>query len=417
MFVAWQAERTRIVRRLFLAACLVPCALVAGWAAWRHGPAHRDGVRAGLEAALGRALSIGRVEHLRPGCVRLERVVVHDDRGQAVLRLDAAELEWSAGEVRFRIPTLDLDPAVAAIAAGAARDWLAEPRRFPRDVVVEIGQLRPAAEQGPADAPLRGLRAECVAAPTGRAVRVRSEPEGEEGLVVQAFGGGDGAAPRVEARGVALEALPVGVVAVLLDWPELREAAGAGATLTGTLDTTTSEGALGGTFAGVLDRVDLGACTRRLPFRAEGLVRVEIERCRIDAGRLAELRATVSGSPGGVDRSALEALAGALGARPGAAWPTRTASAAYDRIGVRIDLDADGLRVRGDGDGALVSRDGLTILEAPPHAVPVDRLAWALSPPGSAPVPATAVTGWLLTVLPLPAATDAAQARPGPPRR
>ena len=417
MFVAWQSERTRVVRRLFIAACLIPCAVLAGWAAWRHGMTHRDSLRASLEAALGTGLSIGRVEHLRPGCVRLEQVAVQDDRGQTVLRLDAAELEWSAGEVRFRTPVLDLDPAVATIAATAARDWLAEPRRHPRDVVVEIGRLRPATQPGPADPPPRGLRVECVSAPTGRAVRVRSEPEGGDGLVVQAFAGDEGMAPRVDGRGVALESLPVAVVAALLDWPDLREVAGPAATLAGTLETTTADGRLGGTFAGVLDRVDLAACTRRLPFHAEGLVRVEIERCRVENGRLAEWRATVVGSAGAVDRSALEAMAGALGARPGSAWPAGSATAAFDRLGARIDLDADGLRVRGAGDGALVSRGGATILEAPPQAVPVERLAWALSPPASARVPATAVTGWLLSVLPLPAATDAAQASPGAPRR
>ncbi len=417
MFVAWQAERTRMVRRLFIAACLVPCAAVAGWAAWRHGAGHRDGLRTSLEEALGTGLSIGRVEHLRPGCVRLERVAVQDDRGRTVLRLDAAELEWSAGEVRFRVPALDLDPAVAAIAAGAARDWLAEPRRFPRDVVVEIGEILSPPPPGPADPAPRGLRVECVAAPTGRAVRVRTEPEGGDGLVVQAFAGHDGEPSRVETHGVAVASLPIEVAAALLDWPELPEATGPGATLSGTLATTIADGRLAGTFAGVLDRVDLAACTRRLPFRAEGGVRVAIEGCRVEDGRLAELRATVTGSAGAVERTALEALAGALGARPGAAWPTRTATASFDLLRARIDLDADGLRVSGVGNGAIVSRNGAAILEAPPNAVPVDRIAWALSPPAAAQVPATAVTGWLLSVLPLPRSADAAQARPAAPRR
>lgn len=417
MFVAWQAERTRVVRRLFVAACLIPCAAVAGWAAWRHGTAHRDALRASLEAALGTGLSIGRVEHLRPGCVRLERLAVHDDRGQVVFRLDAAELEWSAGEVRFRTPDLDLDPAVAAIAATAARDWLAEPWRHPRDVVVEIGRLRPAAASGPGEAPLRGLRAECVAAPTGRAVRVRSEPEGGEGLVVQAFAGDGEAAPRVEARGVVVAPIPVGVVAALLDWPALRDASGPAATLSGTLETTTAEGGLGGNFTGVLDGVDLASCTRGLPFRAEGAARVEIERCRIERGRLTELRATVEGGAGRVDLAALAALARALGARPAAAWPVRGAEVVHDRLRVRIDLDATGLHLRGGEGGAIVSRGGVSILDAPREAVPVDRLAWALSPPGAVPVPASAVTGWLLSVLPMPTATDAAHAPLGASRR
>lgn len=414
MFVAWQAERTRFVRRIFLAACLLPCAAVAGWAAWRHAPAHRDGLRRGLEAALGVGLSIGRVEHLRPGCVRLSDVAVRDDRGEIVLRLDAAEVEWSAGEARFRTAELDATPAAVAVAVRAARAWLDEPARHPRDVVVEVGRMAWAGE--PATTSF-GLRAECVAAPTGRAVRVRHEPETADGLVVRALVGTEGEPERLESRGVASRPVPVGVAAVLLDWPALAEVAGATATISGSVTTTTERGRTKGAFEGVLDGVDLAACTRLLPFRAAGRVGVRVDRCRVEDDRLVELSGGVVGGPGTVDRKALEALVTALGSRPGPAWPSSSASAPFDRLAAGFAIDSAGIRVTGAEGVGLIARDGRSVLDAPAYGVPIDRLAWALAPPGSKPVPATAVTGWLLSVLPLPEAVGSGQSPPAATRR
>ena len=409
MFVAWRADRTRILRRVFLLLCLLPCACLAAWGAWHHGPAHRDAVRRRLESSLGCGISLGGIEHLRPGCVRLLDVVALDDRGGALLRLGAAELEWSADEVRFRTAVIDLDPAVVAAVVRLGRSWLDQPQRFTHDVIVEVERVGVADGDHPV-----GLRAECVAAAAGRAIRVRTIPESEDTLVVQAIGGDADGPPRVEARGRTVRPLPAAIAAALVGWPGFSEAVGQDATVVGAFSTTAESGTRRATYVGSIDGVDLATCTRTLQLRAEGRVRVDVERCRTEGGRIVDIAGGVAGGPGTVARPALESLAAFLGGGVGPAWEGAAASPVvpFDRLAARFSIDATGVRLEGDQGGGIVSRGGRTVLGCPTRTLSFDRIAWALSPPGTTPVPATPFAGWLLAVLPLAAPGESADARP-----
>jgi len=420
MFVAHHSGRTRLARRAFLLVGLLPAALLAGFGAWRHAPAHRRSVERSLEAALGVGLSAGRVVHPRPGVVRLEAVVARAG-GEVVATIPRVELETSAGEVRLRASGVEASPRAASLAARLGRDWLGEPHRFGRNVVVECEGVWLAAGDGSGagvDARF-ALRGECVAAGNGRAIRVRSLADGDDdALVVQAFGETEAEPARIEIQSALARPVALGLVAAILDRPGLVDRLGGGATVAGRCGLVVEGGALRGTIAGSLDGVDLAACTRTLPLAAEGRARVEVASATLSGGRLAAADATISGGPGAVDRATLDVLLGVVGARPGPAWggagaPRRVP---YDALEARITLDVAGLRFGAASPQGLLAVGGRALLEPPLQPLPVDRLAWALSPGATRAVPATEASAWILSVLPLPPSTGALPAD-GPARR
>jgi len=54
-----------------------------------------------------------------------------------------------------------------------------------------------------------------------------------------------------------------------------------------------------------------------------------------------------------------------------------------------------------DAAAGIISSHGLVVLDEPMQPVPVERLAWLCSPPGAVPVPASPVSAWLISTLPL----------------
>lgn len=419
MFVAHHSGRTRLARRAFLLVGLLPAVLLAGFGAWRHAPVHRRSVERSLEAVLGVGLSAARVVHPRPGVVRLEDVVARAG-GEVVATIARVEFETSAGEVRLRASGAEASPRAASLAARLGRDWLGEPHRFRRNVVVECEGVWQAAGDGVGTGadPRFALRGECVAAGNGRAIRVRSLADGDDALVVQAFGATETEPARIEIQSSLARPVALGLVAAVLDRPWLVDRLGAGATVAGRCGLVVEGGMLRGSIAGSLDGVDLAACTRSLPLAAEGRARVEVASATLAGGRLVAADASVSGGAGVVDRAALDVLLGVIGARPGPAWggagaPRRVP---YDALEARITLDVAGLRFGAASPHGLIAVGGRALLEPPLQPLPVDRLAWALSPGATRAVPATEASAWILSVLPLPPSTGALPAD-GPARR
>jgi len=405
MFVAQHAGRTRLVRRAFLAACLVPAVCLAAWGAWRHAPPHRAALEQSLEAALGVDIAVARVVHLRPGVVRLEGVVVAAE-GATLLTAPRVELETSATEVRLKAEGIEAAPEAVGAVTAMARAWLAEPHRFRHDVVVEA--------EGAWTIPVPGgdprfsLRGECVAADNGRAVRVRSSVDRDDALVVRLLGGQGAEPSRVEIRAAAARPVAVPLLVTLVGRPGLR--LGGDATVSGACTLTVVGDAVDGELSGVVDGIDLAAATRASGLGAEGTLRAEVASARIAAGRLVVAEGEIRGGPGTLDRAALDAVVGALGFRPGPAWGRLGSDrrASFDAVAARVGIDGAGLSIAAGGaDGAVITAGGAALLEAPPQRVPFDRLAWAVSPGATRAVPATEASAWLLSVLPLPQATGA----------
>ena len=67
MFVARSAARVRLARLAFLLAGLAPAAGLAAWAIHRRSDAHRAAIERRWQEAVGLPLTVGRVDHPRPG--------------------------------------------------------------------------------------------------------------------------------------------------------------------------------------------------------------------------------------------------------------------------------------------------------------------------------------------------------------
>ena len=72
-----------------------------------------------------------------------------------------------------------------------------------------------------------------------------------------------------------------------------------------------------------------------------------------------------------------------------------------------LEIDRRGLRIENTDSPGILFGDGGVLLEPPVAGVSLDRVARALSPATALAVPATPMSGWLLSVFPFPQA-DAA---------
>ncbi|RLS32349.1 MAG: hypothetical protein DWH79_08150 [Planctomycetota bacterium] len=426
MFVPQHAARRRTVRALFLAVCVAPCAVLAAWAGWWHSSGHRDSLRREWEAVLGVPLEIGRIDHVRPGTIRLSDLVIRDTAGEARLAVESLEIESAAGEIRIRVPSFFCTPEGAGLCAQLAGDWLAQPQRFASDCIVDINSLTLLAGGQPGDPPVGdglsgaagivprgstpagGIRAECVAADGTRAIRLRTEPESGDELRVlfRAAGGPDRMPPGFEVSGEWSNPVPLAVVAKVLEWPVIATAGGDGAALRARIDCRHAADGWSGMMAGEITAFDLARCTAGMPVKASGTARLTIRRLDLLGGRLAGCRAEIAVDKGSLSQATVESLVTLLGCRPGPAWRVLSPAAAcgFDRLACGIEVGAAGLRITPltEFGGAILVSDGAPLLSAPVTAIPIDRIAWLLSPGGGPAVPATALTGWLLSVLPMP---------------
>jgi hypothetical protein len=103
-----------------------------------------------------------------------------------------------------------------------------------------------------------------------------------------------------------------------------------------------------------------------------------------------------------------------LGCRPGPAYRSlaREEVRAFDDVSGLLKIDSAGidLRAQPGWNGSLARIQGLSILDDPQVVVPLDRVAWLLSPPGAAVVPASRATAWLLSLFTIDSAGSAAAA-------
>lgn len=393
MFIEQSVARRRVVRLLFVAAALLPCAGLAAAAWWRQSAGHVAAIAREAAAHLGMPVAIGSVTHPRPGVMRLAGVTVGD-----TLVVPDVEVEAAAAEIRLRVSRVECSPAAARVLAELAGEWLRRAARFPRSWVVDVAEVAWLPEGGDA-VEAGGWHGECVAAGDARAVRLRREPAtpdeirvrlGDEGLAVEAT---------LEA------AVPASIVAAVTagntTW---ADALGPRAVLRGTLQAVRDAGRWAGQAAGAIDRVDLASACPGGGRRLQGEATLTVAALEFAASRVERCDLEFTAADGVIAQDLLDDLVSSLGCRPGPAYRALGGESLrrFDRLACRVVVDADGLHLRapaGPGSG-LVASQGLTLLEEPVAAVPPMRLAWLLSPAGRPPVPASAATGWLISVLP-----------------
>jgi hypothetical protein len=238
-----------------------------------------------------------------------------------------------------------------------------------------------------------------VAADETRAVRLRREPATVEEIRVRR--GVDGVA--VDAT---LEAgLPASIVAALAAGGEVwADALGPHAVVRGTMHAVRGTDGWAGKATGAVDGVDLTAVFPGGGRRLEGEATLAVTAVEFASGRLDRCDLELASAGGVIAQDVLDGLVSSLGCRPGPAYRALAGDSVrrFDTLSCRVLLDAGGLRLgssAGPGN-AIVTSQGLVVLEESPAPVPATRLAWLLSPAGSPPVPASAASGWLISVLP-----------------
>lgn len=392
MFIEQSVARRRVVRLLFVAAALLPCAGLAAAAWWRQSAGHVAAVAREAAAHLGMPVAIGRVVHPRPGVMRLSGVTVGD-----ALVVPDVEVEAAVAEVRVRVPRVECSPATARVLAEVIGEWLRRAERYPRSWVVDVAEVAWLPEGGDA-VEAGGWHGECVAAADARAVRLRREPATTEEIRV-----------RLDDEGLAVEAtleagVPASIVAAFTGGGTWADAIGPHALVRGTMQAVQEAGGWMGKTTGAIDRLDLAAACPGGGRRLQGEATLTVAALEFAASRVERCDLELTAAGGAIAQDLLDDLVSSLGCRPGPGYRALGGDSPrrFDRLACRVLIDADGLRLgarAGPGSGLIVSQ-GLTLLEEPAAAVPPTRLAWLLSPAGRPPVPASAASGWLISVLP-----------------
>lgn len=412
MFIERSTAKIRGVRALFLLLGVVPCAAFVGWALLRHAPAHRDALCRHAEQVLGMPVTIGAVEHLRPGALRLRDCVLAAADGGVLLRLPEVEVESSSDEVRLRLAAVSCQPAAVAALATVARAWLEEPVRFSKAWVIDVGAVSwdiPVPHSDGRDAmSQRGsaafpVRVECVAAGDSRAVRIHRVDHGQEGDEVRVIATA-GSPRRHELRGQIRMPIP---------WSVLREVVppalgstmlGPAALVSGEVEASTTGDGWTGVATGLVEGVRLESLSSGARYHLEGPLTVEVERLEWARDRLVAGAATATAVRGLVAQSLLGGLVTTCGCRAGPAFQSLSGEPlrAFDDLEVRVAIDSRGVRLAAgeNRNGALARRQGLSLLDEPAGMVPIDRLAWLVGPADAPTVPASAATSWLMQMLP-----------------
>jgi hypothetical protein len=444
MFIERSSARIRLARTLFVLFGVLPCAGLCGWAAVRHSSFHREALERRCEQVIGLPLRIGSVEHVRPNAMRLHDCRLSAPSGGVVLAMPAIEIESLDGEVRVTMARLDCTPELARVLAGLAAEWLRRPARFPVDCVVDVDDFSwrqrrlvaagAAQPEGSMPVGMRSgtLHVECVAANGSRAIRLRRSGGGgaaadEVRVVVGPLTDAGGAAHAVEpeavgapgkveagsleVHGTLVDPLPIALLGPLAGLEEGEMSLGDEAAVSGTITATLDRGRWSGSAQGRIERIDLAEASLHLPHRAAGEVVLAVDRLEWSRGKITACECQCSVSRGRLGQRLLDACVSVLGCRPGPAYRSlaREEVRSFDDASAVLRIDAAGIDLRAAPGraGALARVQGLSILDEPPAPAPLDRLAWLLSPPGTAAVPASKATAWLLEFFSVDAAAGA----------
>jgi|LakMenEpi03Aug12_release.lakeMendotaPanAssembly.Ray.scaffolds.fasta_scaffold287844_1 hypothetical protein len=404
MFVERSESRVRSARTAFVLVCLVPCAVLAAWAAYWKSGVHHDAAAAAWGREIGLAVRCERVDHVRPGCVRLSNCKIGADDGSAAASFDVVEVETTPGEVRIRLPEFHATGEACAAIGRLARNWLTEPARHPRAWLIDVASVQwPDGDDGTRkSAP--GVRVECVAVGSERAVRIRREPAtSDEVRIVRSA---DGQRGRFVIEAKVDDPVPAACVVAAIGLP----VDGIAGWCSGSIAAEWSGDGWSGEASGSLDRFDANSIASFFgsPMRMEGPARFDLVSATLSAGRIVRANATIDVAPAVVSQELLERFVQVMQCRAGEEYlgrdavPSSLGVRQVDRVACSLAIDASGARIRpaeAAGRG-IVTAGGRTVLEAPSETVAIERIPWAFAPRDARPLPATDATAWLTPLLP-----------------
>jgi hypothetical protein len=414
MFIPRSLARIRAARTAFLLLAAVPTAAVIGWAAYLHSASHRTAIERQWQDATGLPLTIGRIEHPRPGVIRAHDCILPATADRPAFVIPLVELESSADEDRLRLGCLSCDPAAASTLASLARAWIMDDVRFRRTCIVDVVDFHWADEpivrprdQPPTDVP---LRVECVVKDHSRAVRVvwRGDSNDEVRVVRQTAAEADAKEDRLEIDARCSTPIPLAVlVAASGVEPSVATARAVTAHAAGEIHAVWQAGNWRGTAQGRITGIDLAAMAAAVGSRGGGEATIDVARLVWEEGRLTDGLVECGAGSGWIDGQLFDRIVLATGARPapaaGSFEPQATCS--FDAVACIATASGQGIQFLPAPrlPAALAIREGAVLLAPPPAPVPNDRLAWMLSSPGTAFGPAAGPGAWLMSVLPSPA--------------
>ena len=402
--------RRRICRAIFCLGCLLPTTALLGWTVSRKLPGHVEQCEQRLSDLLGLDAHVERVTYPQPGLRLYEGIELSDpETGQPVLRCRWLELGQTGPVWVVRPAFVEVDSDQAG---GLVRLLM---RRLQREL--------PAAEASvrilPTRVTLRGPHdeqtyddAECLIESTeaGDSATLRFRLAGvelnEAATVVVTRRHAAGASATRVSLDTAGAWLPVSMFAA---WLDAQHVLGSDARFRGSLWIDQDARGRRGDLSGVLTDIDLETLVAaRFPHVLTGRATLEIDRARIEQGRLVEATGLLRCDEGVVGRSLIEAAVDALDCRVGKAIDRHQVNLRYRRLTMRFALDAEGLQLAGMPTeahaGVILSdeRQEPLLSEPPRQRVPAVALVRALVPPNETHVPATKETSALVPWLPLP---------------
>ena len=102
-------------RAMFIALCVLPTSVVAGWTYFQRLPGHRLACEQALTRQLGLAVKLGSVEHTRPGDLRLATVELREpETNQLVAKIDKIDARRHRGDWWLTLANTELSLAGCA---------------------------------------------------------------------------------------------------------------------------------------------------------------------------------------------------------------------------------------------------------------------------------------------------------------
>jgi hypothetical protein len=425
MLVMSDRTRRRITLALFAVLCVTPTLVVAAWGVSRHLPGHVRGEAQRLSWQLGMKVSLAAVEHLRPGVVRYEGLVLaNPETGQEVARCRTLEAAWgkAAGREKPGGPLLRLSAVQPEIEASA----LDEVRRLVDRVLT--------GRAGPLDAEV-GLSTESLVVRSEHGWQTFSDvtgkiqtlPQGTLAKVEFRLPGQTMTTPAWVYLGRSREqAAPASVFGLEtegsdLPCPVLALAAdglrtlGTRSRFRGRIDGRETAEGWETVVCGQFDEVELERLLGdRFPsYQLSGNARLRVDQAILMDGRLQRATGKLTAGPGDVNTGLVDAAIQRLGLTGSAGLGGADRAGRFEWLKATFSLDAEGLRVVGLGDEGsqgtiLMGHQGPILGEPRVQPLPIMALVGALisgdssRPLGQSQGSAGPQAEWLLRRMPLP---------------
>jgi len=408
--------RRRIALAIFFTFGLMPTLAVSAWGVWWRSSWCVRGEAEQLTLRLGMEVRLSAVRHPQPGVAVYEKIVVCEpETHQPVFGCEQAEIRWDKLSKESNAPGLRVIISQPELnAAQWPEIWrLAEHLIAGRAETGEVGIQLEAKQLSIAgrgiSQKLAHVLVQVEPRPGGPQIQASFRLPGEESDPARIL------LTRNRKLTPPLTRLDIDASATPLPCPLLAiglpgfESLGPRSWFCGTLWAACSPKGASGELAGQFAAVDMGRLTSDdAVHQLSGTVNLTIKTARFSQGRLTEAHASLTGGPGTVSRSLLEA-AQRLGMTARVAADEANRHVSYEKLTVWLSCDARGLRLggmspSGDPGTILAGRFGPVLIESqtPDEPLPLTAVAQAVAPNAESLVPIAHKPAWLTR---LPSAT------------